>query len=261
MASSADGTPVTLVIDTGNTALTLLSATAAQRARLVPDIQRPVHTAGIGGAGTYPTGRIGRLLLGTIPVKPAVVAIMPTVPLADGFIGMDILGDADLDIDMPAGRITLYSGRLCPGAMPPWDVPATELPTAARVSQLLPASARPHQLLLAMELDGVPALAELDTGAGHTVVTRAFAARLGITDAALAGGPALRLPGLSAEAGEGHKWHFREARIGAELFPSPVMLVADLPDPGFDVLLGMDYFLTHRVWLSYGARRIFVAPR
>jgi len=32
-----------------------------------------------------------------------------------------------------------------------------------------------------------------------------------------------------------------------------------LHDIGFDVLLGMDYLVMHRVWLSYGARRVFVA--
>ena len=37
------------------------------------------------------------------------------------------------------------------------------------------------------------------------------------------------------------------------------MVVADLHGAEFDVLLGMDYLALHRVWLSYGARRIFVA--
>lgn len=123
----------------------------------------------------------------------------------------------------------------------------------------LPNAARPRLLLLAMQLDGVPALAMLDTGAGHTVVARAFAARLGVTDAALAAGPALRLAGLSPQAGQGRPWKFREALIGNERFAGPVMVVADLHDPGFDVLLGMDYLATHRIWLSYRARRIFVA--
>ena len=186
---------------------------------------------------------------------------MPAVPVADGNVGMDILGDVDLDIDMPAGRITLYRGRLCPGAGPPWDAQATELHTAARLPQLQPRLARPRQLLLLMELDGVPALALLDTGSGRSVVARAFAARLGVTDADLAARPVLRLAGLSPEAGKGRAWQFREARIGAERIDAPTMVVTDLHDPGFDVLLGMDYLATHRVWLSYGARRIFVAPR
>ena len=237
----------------------MLSVAAAQRGGVALDMQRTVRSTGIGGTATYPTGRIGRLLLGTIPVEPAVVTIMPSVPLADGNVGMDILSDVDLDIDMPAGRLTLYRGRLCPGAAPPWDVPATELRTEARMPRQAPATARPLQLLLMMELDGMPARALLDTGAGHTVVARSFAERLGVTDTALASGPALHLAGLSPKSGEGRPWRFREARIGEERFPAPFMVVADLHTSSFDVLLGMDYLARHRVWLSYRARRIFVA--
>jgi predicted aspartyl protease len=259
--STIDGAPARLLVDTGDTALTVLSAAAAQRSGVALDPHRTLRTSGIGGAATYPTGRIGRLMLGNIAVAPAVVTVMPAVPLADGNIGMDILSDVDLDLDLPAGRITLHRGRLCPGAGPPWDTPATELHTAARTWRRLPASAPPSELLLEMELNGVPALALLDTGAGHTVVAGAFAARLGVTDAALAAGPALPLPGLSPQAGRGWLWRFREARIGTERFTAPVMVVADLHNPGYDVVLGMDYLTRHRVWLSYGARRIFVAVR
>ncbi len=259
--ATVDGMPSRLVVDTG-AGNTVLSAAAARRAGVSPDLQRLVRTTGIGGAATYPTGRIGRLKLGDFPVEPAVVLIMPAVPVADGNLGMDILGDADLDIDMPDGRVTLHYGRLCPRASPPWNVPATELRTAARLTPLpQPAGARPRQLLLLMELDGVPALALLDTGSGRSVVAHTFAARLGVTDAALASRPSLRLAGLSPQAGKGRPWQFHEARIGTERIEQPTMVVTELPDPGYDVLLGMDYLATHRVWLSYGARRIFVAAR
>ena len=256
--SSIDGTPASLVVDTG-AAQTVLSAAAARRALVALDVQHTMRATGIGGAATYATGHVGRLELGSIPVDAAVVMIMPTVPVADGNIGMDILGDVDLDLDFPGRRITLYRGLLCPGAPPPWDARTVELPTRALLSRSLPATARPRMLLMAMQLNGVPALAMLDTGAAHTVVARAFATRLGVTDAALAAGPSLVLAGLSPERAEGRLWRFQDARIGTERFATPVMLVADLHVGGFDVLLGMDWLASHRVWLSYGARRIFVA--
>ena len=257
--SRVDGTPARLMVDSGAQA-TVLSAAAARRAGAVLDLHRVVRATGIGGTATYPTARIGRLLLGNIPVEPAVVAVMPTVPVVDGNIGMDILGDVDLDFNLPAGRITLHRGWLCPGTGPPWATGATELRTQARQSRLLPPTARPLQLLLVMALDGVPALAMVDSGAGRTLVSRSFVARLGVTDAALAARPPLRLSGLSPLGAEGRWWQFHEARIGTERLNAPVMVVADLHDQGFDLLLGMDYLATHRVWLSYGTRRIFVAP-
>jgi len=258
VASTINGAPAKLVVDTG-ASQTVLSLTAAHRAHLALNTQATVRATGIGGTGTYATSRVDRMMLGDIPVLPAVVAILPTVPLVDGNIGMDILGDVDLDIDFPAGQITLYRGMLCPDTPLPWNTLAAELRTEALMPAGLPATARPRQLLLAMEINGQPAKAMLDSGAGYTLVSRAFAARLGITDAALEAGPVMHLSGLSPDAANGRLWRFQDARIGTDRIASPVMVVADLRGVPFDVLLGMDYLAMHRVWLSYGARRIFVA--
>ena len=256
--ATVNAEPVRLVVDTG-AGHTVLSSDAARRGGVAPDLQHTIRATGIGGTATYATGRIDSLRLGDIPVEPAVVTVMESVPLADGNLGMDILGDVDLDIDLPAGRIALHRGLLCPGAAPPWGVPATELRTVAVLPRALPATARPRLLLVGIELDGQPALALLDTGAGRSVVARAFAARLGVDAAALAASPPLALAGLSPESGQGRIWRFREVGIAGRRFAAPSMLVADLHDAGFDVLLGMDYLRRHRVWLSYRARRVFVA--
>jgi predicted aspartyl protease len=256
--SSADGTPVMLIVDTG-AAETVLSADAAERARVTLDTHHIVRATGIGGTASYAVGRVGLLQLGAIPVTPAVVTIMPTVPVADGNLGMDILGDVDLDLDFPARRITLHRGRLCPGATPPWNTTAIELATAALMPRTAPPGDRPRQLLVVMELDGEPALAMLDTGAAGSVVARSFARRLGVSDAALAASPAVPLAGLSPETALGRLWRFRVAGIGTERFSGPLFLVADLPGAHYDVLLGMDYLANHRVWLSYSTRRIFLA--
>jgi hypothetical protein len=218
-----------------------------------------VRSTGIGGTAVFPTGQIDRMMLGGVQVVRPEVTLIPTVPLTDGNVGMDILGDIDLDIDMPDGRITLHRGQLCPGEGPPWNADAVEVPTVARMGRDMPATARPRVLLVRMELDGVPALALLDTGAGRTVVSKAFAAKLGIGDAQLDQGPRLRLVGLSLDQGEGRTWQFREARLGGAVYRAPTMIVADLHDADFDMVVGMDFLARHRVWISYGARRIFVA--
>ncbi len=258
VASRIDGAPAKLVVDTG-AGQTVISLAAAHRARLSLNTRATVRATGIGGTGLYATGRVDKLMLGDIPVRPAMVAVMPMVPLADGNLGMDILGDVDLDIDFPAGTITLYRGTLCPGAALPWNTQAAELRVEALMTPGMPATARPRQLLLAMELNGHPAMAMLDTGAGYSVVSRAFANRIGITDAALETGPSMHLAGLSPDGANGRMWRFEDAQIGTDRLINPIMVVADLPGVPFDVLLGMDYLSMHRVWLSYGARRIFVA--
>jgi predicted aspartyl protease len=259
--SSFNGIPAVMLFDTG-AGNTVISEAAARRTGVAADPQRMMRATGIGGAGTYPTGQVGSMVLGGVPVRRPLVTIMPAVPIGDGNVGMDILGDADLDIDMPSGRIVLHRGHLCPGEMPPWDVPATELEAVPRMSRHLPAGARPMQLMVAMELEGQRALAVLDTGAARTVVSHRFAERLGIGAEKLAAQPGVTMRGLSQETGRGHLWRFRSARVGADEISAPAAVVADLHDLGFDVLLGMDYLLQRRVWISFGARRVLVAhPR
>jgi predicted aspartyl protease len=253
-----DGTPAWLVIDTGSVETVLSFATAA-RAHLTPDFAHPVRATGIGGAGTYPTARVSRLLLGTVPVRPGRVILMPQVPVADGNVGMDILGRVDLDLDLPARRIVFWRGQLCAGTGPPWQVAASEVPTVAVTAPGQAGGARPRHLLLRVRIDGHEALALLDTGAGHSLVRQAFVARLGVSAQALAASPEVRLAGLSADAARGRLWRFRSLTVGAVVVRGPTMLVAHLPGAPFDVLLGIDFLATHRVWLSYGARRVFVA--
>jgi predicted aspartyl protease len=249
--------PALLVVDTG-AGNSVLSEAAAARSGVATDLRRMVRIAGIGGSDTFPTGRVDNLLLGGLPVRSAVMTVMPAVPLLDGNIGMDILGDVELDIDLAEHQVTLYRGRLCPGALPPWDRPAAELVTHVTMPRLLPDTARPRFMVVEMELNGTTALAMLDTGSASSVVSKAFAARLGVDDAALAQAHPVRLTGLSLETAQGWAWRFNEARIGQDHFTGPRMLVADLHDAAFDVLLGMDYLSRHRVWISYRSHRAFV---
>ena len=165
--ATLDRAPARLVIDTGSQP-TVLSAAAARRAGVALDPQRMLRATGIGGSASYPTARVGRLMLGNVAFNSPVVTILPQVPLADGNVGMDVLGDLDIDINLWAGRVSLYRGRLCPGQRPPWAAGATELRTEAHLAPLAPPTSRPRQLLLVMSLDGVPARAMFDSGAGRT---------------------------------------------------------------------------------------------
>jgi predicted aspartyl protease len=255
--ATINGRPKLFVVDTG-AGTTILSEAAAGDSGVATDPRRVLRAQGIAGPADYATANVDHLVIGGVPVDPASLTVMPQVPVADGNLGMDILGDVDLDIDMADHRITLHRGQLCPRALPPWDRPATELVTRAEMSRLLPATARPRLVLVEIAVNGVTARALIDTGSVHSVVAKAFAARLGVDDAALAARPRIRLLGLSQQSAEGWLWRFRDVRIGSEQFNGPQMIVADLHDAAFDVVLGIDYLADHRVWISYRGRRVFV---
>ena len=48
---------------------------------------------------------------------------------ADGLLGADILTAFDMDIDVPAGKLTLYRSRCASNARPPWqETPPSKSP-------------------------------------------------------------------------------------------------------------------------------------
>ncbi len=248
-----------LVVDTGD-AETVLSEAAARRAHLAPDYRHSLRATGVGGTAVYPTARAGSLLAGPLQLGPATVTLLPRVPVGDGNLGMNVLGADDLDLDLPAGRIALWHGTLCPGALPPWPQKASEVPAVPVVVPGVAAGARPHQMLLRIRLDGHDALALLDTGSDQSLVRWSFAVRAGVSETALAGAEKVRLSGLSPEESTGRMWRFRSLAVGGGDMRDPTLLVAHLPGAPFDVLLGNDFLATHRVWLSYRSQRAFVAP-
>jgi hypothetical protein len=183
-----------------------------------------------------------RMLVG--PIGIAAPGFAP-----DGLLGADLLGDFDLDIDLPNRELTLYDRASCGGDLrPPWPGPYTTIETTRSLDR--------HPFF-PVEIDGRELSATLDTGAQHTVIA---ASRTGLSAAAFVGDPQLRTRGVGGEILPAFLHQFGAFRIGGELFRSPVLVVPGLALPrDADVIIGLDYLQSRRIWLSYGSRRIFVA--
>ena len=112
------------------------------------------------------------LSIGRMPGFP------PSVPTVAGLLGADVLAAYDVELDLPNGRMALYTPRDCAGFVP-WPG-AVAVPLARTRSGLAFVDA---------VVDGVTVRALLDTGARTTLLARATAASLGISQAALAHDP------------------------------------------------------------------------
>ena len=100
---------------------------------------------------------------------------------ADGLLGADILLAFDIDLDLPARRITFYRARReCPEAAPPWNEPYVAVAGV---------STRRDRLLVPFELDGVAGMAVLDTGAQFSSISQSMAERIGLAEERDGDGP------------------------------------------------------------------------
>lgn len=249
---SIGGKPTSLVLDTGATSIALTES-AVRRLDLGTDAKRTVTSQGIGGSVRSIAGNLRDFRIGAIDVPDHQVAVVPdfgTVAGIDGLFGELVLSIFEVELNFPRNIVTLYAGRLCPQTViPPWNFGYSTVNAEA--------SAR-GRFLIPVELNGRQITALLDTGAANTVVARDTAAALGVTDAMLAGGQQVRLQGIGSASPVAAVYRFSSIRVGDETFANPQIFVAPRAERSFDIILGSNFLASHRVWLSYARKRVYI---
>lgn len=248
---------VDLVVDTG-AERTTISGVTAERLGLQHDARYITHATGIGGTTTNMDVSIDRLVMGGVhfPISRLAVGTFNLQTerglKADGLLGADILLAYEMDIDVPDGKLTLYRSRVCPNAHPNWDEPWVEIAGVR---------ARKDRLLVPFELDNVAGMAVLDTGAMGNDIGVNMARRMGLNDQTMAGDRRVQQRGIGPGVAISHLHQFQLIRIGpiAQLSPSITVLSSDFGVG--DALIGEQFLLGRRVWLSFQNRQLFVSRR
>jgi predicted aspartyl protease len=255
---SANGLPVTLVLDTGAEGTILTPAVAqrigAQRPRI--EFQRQLH----GIAGTLETSEVelrGFTVGGVaipwrrVRVAPVNVASVFSGPL-DGVLGADSLSSFDVDLDLPGHRMVLYQKQTCAGAAPAWTQPYTRINAGRSMGD---------HLFFPVQLDGRRTDAFVDTGSQFTVLSTRAALAMGVGPTVLARDRVATVRGAAAEQLAAHVHRFSQLAIGAVTIPNPEIIVTDVRLSDADLVLGVDFLRPRRIWLSYGSRQIFIMRR
>jgi hypothetical protein len=255
-------TPERFILDTG-AYRTLMAEGVVRRLGLERDGWVASIVRGIAGIEQRPDAHPRSLRLGTVTLRRRTLGGGSSVtvgPLATdgiagqsvaGLLGRDFLAPFDLDIDVPARRLTLYDVRGCEAAFLPWTMPYAALPAS------MPADTA---LTVSVMLDGRPLRALVDTGAAASLVTAPGMARLGLTDAFLARDPGGNGAGIGPAPVPMRHHRFAALQIGPDTIPHPLLWVAPVRvTPVADLLLGGDWLASRHVWLSFATGQVFVA--
>jgi len=252
---SANGVPVTLVLDTGAEGTILTPAVAQRIGAQRPQIQFQRQLRGISGTLATSEVELRSFTIGAVPipwrrvrVAPVNLASVFSGPL-DGLLGADSLSSFEVDLDLPGHRMVLYEKQTCPGAMPGWAEPYTRI-GAGR--------SRGDHLFFPVRLDGQRVDAFVDTGSQFTVLSTRAALALGVTAAVLARDRVVTVRGAAAEQLSAHVHRFSQLAIGAETIRNPEIVVTDVRLSDADLVLGVDFLRSRRIWLSYGSQQIFI---
>ena len=255
---SANGLPVTLLLDTGAESTILTPAVAQRIGAQRPRVEFQRQLRGIAGSLQSSEAELRSFTLGRVAipwrrvrVAPVNVASVFSGPL-DGVLGADTLSSFDVDLDLPGHRMVLYRKQTCQDAAPAWAEPY------ARISA---GRSRGSQLFFPVTLDGRRTDAFIDSGSQFTVLSTRAALALGVTATELARDRMITVRGAAGEQLAARVHRFSQLEIGAETIRHPEIVVTDVRLSDADLVMGIDFLKSRRLWLSYGSQQIFLSRR
>jgi tetratricopeptide (TPR) repeat protein len=171
-----------------------------------------------------------------------------------GLLGQNLLGLADTEYDLPHGAVRLMHGKGCHNAnLAYW---AGTKPVA--LVDIEPMEVHQRHTIGTIIVNGVKLKAMFDTGATSSMMTLAAAKRAGITPDS----PGVTSTGFAYGVGQKRvaAWRarFTSIDIGGETINRPWIEIADQLLPEADMLIGIDFFLTHRVYVDNQGHHMFV---
>jgi predicted aspartyl protease len=265
VAVEIDGHPARMIIDTGSQ-FTMLTSDAAQGLGLTPAPDRGIEFYGVGGKERGRTVRIKEFKIGDFvghnlewPVSSHFAKGL------QGLLGAGFLLQTDIEFDLPEGKIRFFKSEHCAGdQVVYWGTAYAVAPLLGPIGSKLDVTVR---------LNGVPVTAEMDTGAGDSMVTTAIAASAGVTvkSSGVVSGGAMR--GLDGQPVQVFVGVFRTFAFGEETISNARIAVADMfgvdkealfsriPTSmvGLEMLLGADFFRSHRIYVAREQRRVYVS--
>ena len=179
---------------------------------------------------------------------------------ADGLLGSNFLTIADVEFDFANGVIRFFKEEHCEGASLAYWQPAGGAFGVMDITHLNGANpGQPAQssIIGSATLNGAHLRLQFDTGSPRSILTLRGARRAGVTTT----GPGVTDAGMIS--GVGRKlvpsWiaPFQTFDMGGEQVKTTHLRVADMPLEDVDMLVGADFFLSHRIFVSRTQSKLF----
>ena len=249
-----NGTEAPMVVDSGAFFSFLTEAAAEQLHLDTHPLPRGMGIFGLAGhvEARATTVRRLELLKGQIPDVDFIVGGNEDIPGTMGLLGRNILSFTDTEYDLAHGmiRFVFPSDECEKSNMAYWagDTPVAELDLMRGFGERTP------EIKARIQVNGKTVKAVFDTGA-TTLIALHTAQRLGVKDTDMTpNGKA-----WGAGIGKVDSWIARIDKVdfGGETVLNNHLVVDDFDMPDHDMLVGVDFFLSHRVYVSKKQSKMF----
>jgi len=251
-----DGTPATMLVDTGSSQTHLTMNGATRRDLSLFMTGRWVE--GVGGMSRIYGARLKDFSIG--PAKAGhrpqltVIGSMTFTPAYDAIVGAPFLLQTDLELDLPAKRMKFYRPQACEGTeLLLWKENTVVLPFARGYGDT------PNPLFKVV-INGKELDAMIDSGAGDSFIRLDAAKRAGIDVKAPGAVPTLSAGGVGTERAAQWIVPVKTLQLGEETIRDVRLTVTDAQGTGgAELYFGRDFLRTHRVLFAMSQKKVYIA--
>jgi predicted aspartyl protease/tetratricopeptide (TPR) repeat protein len=249
-----NGKAARFLVDSG-AFYSLMTPAAAERLDLKVSPLTGVRLQGVGGTERIGVTKVKAMMLGKAPIANIEFAVGGRNlggDGSDGVIGQNILGATDVEYDLANGALRLFTAKDCKDmGLAYWSKPGE-----ASVMKIEFATAQQPHIVGKAQVNGKPISVMFDTGASTSVLTLDAAERVG----AGIGTPGVTAGGVVQGFGRGYveSWivPVSSFAIAQEEIRNTRLRVSRM-ELSEDMLLGADFFLSHRVYIARSQNLVY----
>jgi tetratricopeptide (TPR) repeat protein len=256
VAAQINGADALFVVDSGAFFSLIAPASAAAFNLKTRPAPFPITLEGIGGKSNASVTTVKDFTLASIPLKYIDFIVGGNDPGsgAIGFLGQNVLKAGDVEYDLANGVIRLMRPEDCRRAtMAYWAQPSQAV-SVIDIADATPLS--PHTTGVAYVNDKRVRVM-FDTGAGTSILTLRAAERAGVTPETAGVMPAGYTRGIGQGAIKTYIAPFDRFKIGDEEVSHTKLRIGDIRIEDSDMLIGADFFLSHRVYVANKQRKLY----
>jgi tetratricopeptide (TPR) repeat protein/predicted aspartyl protease len=248
------GRDAQMILDSG-AVFSMLSRASAQQYGL--RLEMPpgnLRIRGLNGDTSAVIAQVEDFGLGEIRLPRVTFIVGGTDVGFAGLLGQNILSIDDTEYDLPHGAVRLMKATDCKDSQVAYwagSRPLSGLP-------IEPRGPGQNHTIGTVLVNGVKIRAVFDTGAPTSILTMAGAKKAGMTPDSEGVHKAGFTTGVGRDAKATWIATFAKIDIGGEQIPHPKIAFGDVSLGEGEMLIGADFFLTHRVYVSNKTNRMYL---
>lgn len=259
VAATINGTEVKFVIDSG-AFFSALSPASAEALNLPMELApADFLVKGAGGLSQPTIARVGEFgLAGAVVRNLEFIVAGSSHGDAVGVLGQNILSFADVEYDLGNGVVRLLRAENCKDSARVYWVNAGEHFSSVTIEPIY--KFEPHIIGTAY-INGKKIRVWFDTGAASSVLSLKAAERAGIKTSSPGVQSSYEMRGAGLKVIPSWIAPFSSFRIDDEEIRNTRIRIADVDLGGADMLLGADFFLSHRIYVAWGMNKLLFTRR